>query len=194
MVVHHDAVAVVPGLARASEAGPQRIHRRGPVEQGRRRGVGALAVDGKRNVHRLDVVVRTDVGVGVRRQDAIHVAEALETHARRRDQRGARVVLNDRVRSRPQLADVPLEPFFALARLVMGARLDRHDVAQRARDVLTVGGDARRLHGLFRALAPCGCSGAAIPTRAITPVAASRLLITEPRGKLLFRGWAGGAA
>ena len=81
LVVLDDRVAVIPGLARAAEAGPERVDLDGTEELR-----ACLAVDGDRRVDHLDVVVRTYVPVRVGRQgeaDDVRVeALPVEAHAR----------------------------------------------------------------------------------------------------------------
>ena len=134
-------VAVVPGLARPSKASPQRIHGCGPVEEGGRRGRGPLAVDGKRDVHQTarsdsDRRRRWCPAAGRRSRCRLLRNSCRDRKSARRSNSSGR---SDR--RLPRAQDLAHEPFLTVAGLVMGDRLDRHDVAQRARDVVTFCGD-----------------------------------------------------
>lgn len=61
-IVNHHRVAVVVGLAAAAKSAPQSVDRHRTVNQ-----AAALIIYGEIGVHGLDIVIRTDVTVGIRR-------------------------------------------------------------------------------------------------------------------------------
>ncbi len=127
LVVEHDRVAAVVGLAVAPEAGPQGVVGRGSEQQR-----AGLAVDGERQVGHGHVVARADIADRVGRLDTGRVAGSVERDERARDLARAELVLDARVLVlRAQRSFAARVAVLELVAVAPGLRGQRRDRAQR---------------------------------------------------------------